>query len=34
MMFSTLSHFDVSEEDLTVPLSYVAFFGDRPSVSH
>ena len=34
MMFSTLSHFDVSEEDLAVPLSYVAFFGDRPSVSH
>ena len=33
MMFSTLSHFDVSEEDLTVPLSYVNFFGDRPSVS-
>ena len=33
MMFSTLSHFDVSEEDLTVPLSYAAFFGDRPSVS-
>ena len=33
MMFSTLSHFDVSEEDLTVPLSYANFFGDRPSVS-
>lgn len=33
MMFSTLSHFDVSEEDLTIPLSYANFFGDRPSVS-
>lgn len=33
MMFSTLSHFDLSEEDTTIPLSYHNFFGDRPSVS-
>ena len=33
MMFSTLSHFDVSEEDMAVPISYLAFFGDRPSTS-
>ena len=33
MMFSTLSHFDVSEEDMAVPVSYLAFFGDRPSTS-
>lgn len=31
MMFSTLSHFDVSEEDMAVPLTNL--FGDRPSVS-
>lgn len=31
MMFSTLSHFDVSEEDLAVPITNL--FGDRPSVT-
>jgi len=31
MMFSTLSHFDVSEEDMAIPLSIVNLFGDRPS---
>lgn len=31
MMFSTLSHFDVSEEDMAVPLTNL--YGDRPSVS-
>jgi len=31
MMFSTLSHFDVSEEDLAVNLT--SLFGDRPQVS-
>ena len=31
MMFSTLSHFDVSEEDLAIPITNL--FGDRPSVS-
>lgn len=31
MMFSTLSHFDVSEEDLTINLT--SFFGDRPQTS-
>ena len=30
-MFSTLSHFDVSEDDLAVPLTNV--FGDRPHPS-
>ena len=33
MMFSTLSHFDVSEEDMAVPISIVNLFGDRPSVT-
>jgi len=31
MMFSTLSHFDVSEEDMAIPLTNL--FGDRPSIS-
>lgn len=31
MMFSTLSHFDVSEEDFAIPLTNL--FGDRPSVA-
>ena len=31
MMFSTLSHFDVSEEDMAVPITNL--FGDRPSVT-
>jgi len=31
MMFSTLSHFDVSEEDLAVNLT--SFFGDRPQAN-
>lgn len=31
MMFSTLSHFDVSEEDLAINLTNL--FGDRPQVS-
>ena len=31
MMFSTLSHFDVSEEDMAIPLTNL--YGDRPSVS-
>lgn len=31
MMFSTLSHFDVSEEDAAIPLTNL--FGDRPSVA-
>jgi hypothetical protein len=31
MMFSTLSHFDVSEEDLTINLT--SFFGDRPQAN-
>jgi hypothetical protein len=31
MMFSTLSHFDVSEEDMGVNLT--SMFGDRPQVS-
>ena len=31
MMFSTMSHFDVSEEDLAIPITNL--FGDRPSVS-
>ena len=31
MMFSTLSHFDVSEEDLAVNLT--SPFGDRPTVN-
>jgi hypothetical protein len=30
-MFSTLSHFDVSEEDLAVNLT--SFFGDRPQAN-
>ena len=30
-MFSTLSHFDVSEEDMAVNLT--SMFGDRPQVS-
>lgn len=31
MMFSTLSHFDVSEEDLAINLT--SFFGDRPQAT-
>jgi len=31
MMFSTLSHFDVSEEDMAVNLT--SFFGDRPQAN-
>ena len=31
MMFSTLSHFDVSEDDMAVPITNL--FGDRPSIS-
>jgi hypothetical protein len=31
LMFSTLSHFDVAEEDMTVNLT--CFFGDRPQGS-
>ncbi len=31
LMFSTLSHFDVAEEDMTVTLTN--FFGDRPQAS-
>ena len=31
MMFSTLSHFDVSEEDMAIPITNL--FGDRPSIS-
>ena len=30
-MFSTLSHFDVSEEDMAINLT--SFFGDRPQAS-
>ena len=33
MMFSTLSHYDISEEDVGTPLSWVNFFGDRPSIA-
>ena len=31
MMFSTLSHFDVSEEDLAINMT--SFFGDRPQAT-
>jgi hypothetical protein len=31
LMFSTLSHFDVAEEDMTVTL--LSFYGDRPPAS-
>jgi hypothetical protein len=31
LMFSTLSHFDVSEEDMTINLT--SFFGDRPQAT-
>lgn len=31
MMFSTLSHFDVSEEDMAINLTNL--FGDRPQVN-
>jgi len=31
MMFSTLSHFDVSEEDMAINLT--SFFGDRPQTT-
>jgi hypothetical protein len=29
LMFTTLSHFDVAEEDMTVTLT--SYFGDRPA---
>lgn len=30
-MFSTLSHFDVAEEDMSINMSFLNWFGDRPS---
>ncbi len=33
MMFSTLSHFDVAEEDMSITLHPFTWFGDRPSVA-
>lgn len=33
LMFSTLSHFDVAEEDMSITLSPFTWFGDRPSAA-
>lgn len=32
-MFSTLSHFDIAEEDMSINMSLTSWFGDRPSHS-